>query len=156
MIHPRWSRLAIRMTWRAAGLSVTLLAIAAPADSPPLAGYSGDASRVERDWESKFRAVPSPENMREYMLRLSAHPHHVGSAYDRANAEWILAKFKEWGLDATIENFDVLFPTPKERAVELVEPTKFVARLQEPVVSGDPTSSQQDEQLPTYNAFDRR
>jgi N-acetylated-alpha-linked acidic dipeptidase len=121
--------------------------------SQALGGYSDEAARVERGWEAKFQVIPSPENLREYMKRLSARPHHVGSPYDKDNAEWILSKFKEWGLDARIETFDVLFPTPKERAVELVEPTKFVARLQEPTVSLDPTSNQHDEQLPTYNAY---
>jgi len=87
------------------------------------------------------------------MQRLSARPHHIGSAYDKDNAEWILSRFKEWGLDAHIETFDVLFPTPKERAVELLEPTKFVAKLQEPAVAVDPTSGQREEQLPTYNAY---
>jgi N-acetylated-alpha-linked acidic dipeptidase len=87
------------------------------------------------------------------MKRLSARPHHVGSPYDKENAEWILARFKEWGWDAHMENFYVLFPTPKERLVELVEPTKFTAKLEEPTVPEDPTSSQHDEQLPTYNAY---
>jgi N-acetylated-alpha-linked acidic dipeptidase len=87
------------------------------------------------------------------MKRLSARPHHVGSPYDKENAEWILSRFKEWGWDAHIENFEVLFPTPKERLVELVEPTKFTAKLEEPTVPEDPTSSQHDEQLPTYNAY---
>ncbi len=84
----------------------------------------------------------------------SARPHHVGSPYDKDNAEWIAAKFKEFGLDTHIEQFDVLFPTPKERAVELVEGgPKFVAKLQEPALPQDPTSNQQAEQLPTYNAY---
>ena len=87
------------------------------------------------------------------MQRLSARPHHVGSAYDKENAEWILSKFKEWGWDAHIETFDVLFPTPKERVLEMVEPTRFTAKLQEPPVPGDPTSGQQAEQLPSYNAY---
>jgi N-acetylated-alpha-linked acidic dipeptidase len=87
------------------------------------------------------------------MKRLSARPHHVGSPYDKGNAEWILSHFKEWGWDAHIENFEVLFPTPKERLVELIEPTKFTAKLEEPTVPEDPTSSQHDEQLPTYNAY---
>jgi N-acetylated-alpha-linked acidic dipeptidase len=87
------------------------------------------------------------------MKHLSARPHHVGSPYDKENAEWILSRFKEWGWDAHIENFEVLFPTPKERLVELVEPTKFTAKLEEPTVPEDPTSSQHDEQLPTYNAY---
>ena len=87
------------------------------------------------------------------MERLTARPHHVGSPYDKQNAEWILSKFKEWGLDAKIESYDVLFPTPKERALELVEPTRFTAKLQEPTVPGDPTSGQHAEQLPSYNAY---
>ena len=87
------------------------------------------------------------------MQRLSARPHHVGSAYDKDNAEWILAKFKEWGWQAEIERFDVLFPTPKERRLELVEPTKFTATLDEPTVAADPTSGQKSEQLPSYNAY---
>ncbi len=106
--------------------------MAAWSDEMPLQGFSVEGSRVEREWEAKFRAIPSAANMREYMQRLSARPHHVGSPYDKDNAEWMLAKFKSWGLDAKIEVFTVLFPTPKERAVELVEPTKFVAKLQEP------------------------
>ena len=136
----------------ASALGALLLA-AAPSPTADLRGYSTDAAKAERDWEAKLRAVPSPDSLREYMRRLSARPHHVGSPYDKDNAEWILAKFKGFGLDARIETFDVLFPTPKERVVELVAPTKFVAKLQEPPVVGDPTSSQQAEQLPTYNAY---
>ncbi len=44
----------------------------------------------------------------------------------------MLAKFKEWGWDAKIENYYVLFPTPKERLLELTEPSHFTAKLQEP------------------------
>ena len=87
------------------------------------------------------------------MQRLSARPHHVGSPYDSANAEWLRDQFRSFGWQAEIENFDVLFPTPKERVVELVAPTTFKAKLQEPTVPGDPTSGQHDEQLPTYNAY---
>lgn len=133
--------------------TVLLLLLSAHADEELLQGFRSENSATERQWETKFRALPSPENQREYMQRLSARPHHVGSAYDKENAEWILSKFKEWGWDAHIETFDVLFPTPKERVVEMVEPTRFTARLQEPPVPGDPTSGQQTEQLPSYNAY---
>src|SRR5579859_6399949 len=124
------------------------------ADEQPLAGYSVESSRAERQWEEKMRAIPDPEKIRGYMKQLSAEPHHVGSPYDKANAEWLLARFKEFGLDAHIESFNVLFPTPKERLIELVDGgPKFTAKLQEPPVSEDPTSDQQSEQLPTYNAY---
>jgi N-acetylated-alpha-linked acidic dipeptidase len=124
------------------------------AGEPPLYGFSPQSSQSERQWEEKVRAIPSPENLRAYMQRLSARPHHVGSPYDKDNAEWILGKFKEFGLDAHIEQFEVLFPTPKERLVELVDGgPKFTAKLEEPAVQQDPTSDQQSEQLPTYNAY---
>ncbi len=118
-----------------------------------LYGFNDAGAKQERDWETKFRAIPSPENLRNYMQRLSARPHHVGSPYDKDNAEWLLSQFQSWGLDAHIESFDVLFPTPKERVVELLEPTRFTAKLQEPTVAVDPTSNQHAEQLPTYNAY---
>ena len=118
-----------------------------------LLGYSNQSSILEQQRELKFRAAVSPDNIRETMRRLTARPHHVGSPYDKDNAEWILARFKEWGFDAKIETFQVLFPTPKNRVVELLKPTPFRARLQEPPVPGDPTSDQVSEQLPTYNAY---
>ncbi len=134
-------------------LSCFLLLAASPETEQPLNGYSAATSHSQRDWETKFRAVPEPQNLRDYMQRLAARPHHVGSPYDKDNAEWMLAKFKEWGLDANIETFYALFPTPKVRVVELLEPTKFTAKLQEPALAVDPTSDQLAEQLPTYNAY---
>lgn len=145
-------------TWHlAAYLSIAFgvgaCALVGAQDQAPLEGYRPDASRIERDWETKFRVLPVAANERDYMQRLTAHPHHVGSPYDKDNAEWILGKFKEWGFDAHIETFDVLFPTPKDNHLEMVEPRKFTARLSEPPIAIDPTSSQAGEQLPAYNAY---
>jgi N-acetylated-alpha-linked acidic dipeptidase len=123
------------------------------AEDSHLLGYSSQTSQQQKDWEKKFRDGIVPGNIRENMRRLSARPHNVGSPYDKDNAEWILSKFKEYGFEAHIETFSVLFPTPKERLIELLEPTKFTAKLQEPVLPVDPTSNQTAEQLPTYNAY---
>src|ERR687885_1371278 len=81
--------------------------LASAADAPaPLDGYSPESARVQREWEAKFQALPSADNEREYMRRLTARPHHVGSPYGKEIAEWMLARFKEWGFDAKIEQFD--------------------------------------------------
>jgi N-acetylated-alpha-linked acidic dipeptidase len=122
-------------------------------ESSSIAGFSNAAATEHRAWVEKFRALPSPDRLREAMQHLSARPHHVGSAYDKEVAEWILAQFKAWGWDAQIEVFDALFPTPKTRLVEMVAPTKVAATLEEPPVAEDPTSNQQREQLPSYNAY---
>ncbi len=137
-----------------ASIVLSPLATRVTADDQPLLGYSADSSHTERQWEEKMRAIPSTDNLRAYMEHLTAHPHNVGTPHDKEYAEWIAAKFKEFGLDTHIEQFDVLYPTPKERVVELVEGgPKFIAKLQEPAVPGDPTSNQQNEQLPTYNVY---
>src|ERR1700722_18719465 len=88
----------------------------------PLRGYTSASSAKEVQWEEKFRQIPQTDNLREYMRRLSARPHHVGSAYDKDNAEWILAQLKSYGLDAQIEQFETLLPTPRSRKVELLGP----------------------------------
>ena len=122
-------------------------------ESPTFLGYSAQGAGVQRGWERKFRDGVAPDNIREYMRRLTARPHHVGSAYDKDNGEWILAKFKEWGFDARIETFNVLFPTPKVRVLEMLKPSVFHAALREPAVPQDPTSDQVGEQLPTEDLY---
>jgi N-acetylated-alpha-linked acidic dipeptidase len=87
------------------------------------------------------------------MRRLSARPHHLGSPYGKDNAEFIAAQFRSWGFDTRIEEFRVLFPTPRIRVVEMVAPTVFRAALAEPMLEEDPTSGQAAEQLPVYNAY---
>jgi N-acetylated-alpha-linked acidic dipeptidase len=123
---------------------------AQPPAASTLLGFSSTTAKTELDLEKRFRAIPDPERMRANMKLLSARPHHVGSPYDKQNAEWILAQYQQWGWDAHIETFQVLFPTPKTRLLEM---GSFHAKLEEPTVAVDPTSNQKDEQLPTYNAY---
>jgi len=109
-------------------------------------------TKNQTDWEEKFRAIPQSERLKEYMRVLSAEPHHVGSAADKRNAEWIRDQLKSWGFNVSIEEFDVLFPTPKERVLELVSPEKYQAKLKEPKIAEDSDSGDEN-QLPTYNAY---
>ncbi|MBK5299428.1 MAG: M28 family peptidase, partial [Vicinamibacteria bacterium] len=106
-----------------------------------------------QSWDAQFRALPEAARIGEYMRRLSARPHHLGSPYDKDNAEWIAGLLTQWGWQVEIEQFHVLMPTPKSRRLEMTAPTRFVASLVEPPVAVDPTSGQQAEQLPSYNAY---
>jgi N-acetylated-alpha-linked acidic dipeptidase len=144
----------VHFALRSAGLAfIALSALASASADPPLFGFTAHSARAQREWETRFRSLPLPDSLRSYMRQLSARPHHVGSPYDSTNAEWIRARLASWGWDAKIEQFDALIPTPKTRLVELVAPTRFKAKLEEPAVPGDPTSSQRSEQLPSYNAY---
>lgn len=109
-------------------------------------------AQSERNWEDVYRSLPRAELLKDYVQRLSAEPHHVGSVAGRRNAEWMRDQLNRWGLQATIEEYDILFPTPRERVLELLEPARFQAQLKEPKISEDDDSGDAD-QLPTYNAF---
>lgn len=115
-------------------------------------GFSAEQAREESAWEQKMRAIPQPDLMRAYQAELAGAPHNVSSPKDKANAQWLLEKLRSFGFQASIEEFQVLYPTPKERLVELVSPERFTARLQEPAIPEDPNSSDPG-QLPTYNAY---
>lgn len=134
-------------------LSASVMAQSMTSGTQPLMGFSSDTAQSQRAVEAKFDSFLKPDNLRDWMKRLSARPHHLGSPYDKENAEFIAAQFKSWGFQTEIEQFEVLFPTPRTRIVEMTAPEKYTLGLIEPAVKEDATSGQQSEQLPSYNAY---
>jgi N-acetylated-alpha-linked acidic dipeptidase len=134
-------------------LFVPALLAASPADEKPLLGFGSSQAAEQRALEARFDAQLRADNLRDWMKRLAGRPHHVGSAYGKENAEFMAAQFKSWGYDTKIDEFKVLFPTPKTRLLEMTAPTAFKASLAEPALKEDATSGQTDEQLPVYNAY---
>jgi N-acetylated-alpha-linked acidic dipeptidase len=107
-----------------------------------------DVTDTQREQTLKERI--SAANIGSYIESMTAHPTFPGAPFARTVAQMTLAKFKAWGWDAKIETFTIPFPRPTERAVELLTPQKFVAKLHEPAVPGDPYSEQQSEHLEPF------
>ena len=126
---------------------------AADAPKPGMIGFKPASEQAQRALEAKFDAQLNANDLRAWMERMSSAPNHLGSAHDKANADFILAKFKEAGWDARIETFYVAYPTPKTVSVEMVAPTSHKATLTEGPVPGDRTSTQVADELPAYTAF---
>jgi N-acetylated-alpha-linked acidic dipeptidase len=118
-----------------------------------LMGFSAANSARQKSLETKFDSMLRRENLRDWLKRLSARPHHVGSPYGKENAEFMAAQFRAWGYDTQIETFDVLFPTPRTRLLEMTAPERFTAKIEELQLKEDATSGQKNEQLPVYNAY---
>jgi N-acetylated-alpha-linked acidic dipeptidase len=91
--------------------------------------------------------------MRRRLELMAAEPNQVGAPHDKANAEYTLQQFREWGWDAHIETFQVLYPTPREQSLTLLGDRPFAATLTEPPIPGDPSTARQDGGLPAYLAF---
>ncbi|HVI44523.1 MAG TPA: transferrin receptor-like dimerization domain-containing protein [Chitinophaga sp.] len=124
----------------------------ASAQNKPLLGFTEDDAKQHLELEARFDKKLSSRSIGETIKTLSAQPHHLGSARGRAVAEEILQRFKSYGWDAEIVTYQVLFPTPKERLLELTAPGHYQALLKEPALKEDATSGQEG-QLPTYNCW---
>lgn len=118
-----------------------------------LLGFSSETSAGQRRLEAQFDAALNADNLRDWMKRISSRPHHIGSPHNKENADFIAAQFRSWGYDTKLEEFQVLFPTPKTRIVEMTAPEKFTLKLTETELREDATSGQISEQLPSYNAY---
>ncbi len=122
------------------------------AQQKSITGFTKESVEAEFKLEEKFDSYLKVENLDQWMKKLTARPHHVGSAYGKINAEYIRDLFRSWGYEAEIESYKVLFPTPKLRLLEMTAPTKFTAKLLEPQLKEDGTTGP-NEQLPVYNAW---
>jgi N-acetylated-alpha-linked acidic dipeptidase len=122
------------------GTAIAALAVATP------------AAAQDDSVEQRFDAQISAAEQQQWLQQMSSAPNHVGSPHDKANAEMTLALLKQWGWDARIETFDVLYPTPISTTVELVAPQHVALGGQEPPVAEDPTSNLEG-MLPPYVAY---
>lgn len=134
-------------------LAFLLLLCTAAVTAQKIMGFAEAAAAKQAGYEKQFDALLSATDQDEWMKFLSARPHHVGSAQGKANAQYMAGLFKQWGFDAQIESYTVLFPTPKTRIIELQGAKPYKAKLDEPAIKEDRTSNQKAEQLPTYNAY---
>ena len=116
-------------------------------------GYSDADARTERDWEAKFRAIPEPDRARDYMQRLSARPHHVGSPYDKDNAEWMLSSSRSGDWTRTSKPSTCCSRRRRSAWSNCWSRRSSRPSCRSRPCAGDPTSDQHAEQLPTYNAY---
>ncbi len=116
-------------------------------------GFSSGNAAKQLKLETAFEKNLNATNLDNWMQRMAAEPHWVGTKFGEDNAKWIQKQFKSWGYDAKIETYDILFPYPTERVLELLGPTPYKAKLTAVPVEGDPFTAQGDALLPSYNAF---
>ena len=122
------------------------------AQEAPMLGFTSESADEQRRLETLFDEQMNRDNLREWMERITAEPFFVGSPHNKENAEWVADLFRDWGYDTEIVEYQVLFPKPRIREVEMVAPERYRALLAEPVLEADATSGV-DGRLPTYNAY---
>jgi N-acetylated-alpha-linked acidic dipeptidase len=116
-------------------------------------GFGESASADQRALEARIDSSINADEMDGWLKRMSAEPHHVGSAASKANAEYIAGLLESWGYETEIAAYEILLPVPRTREIELVEPTNFVASLREDTLAEDPSTAVRETLLQPYNAF---
>ena len=122
------------------------------AQSSQVTGFSDSGAQEELKNEKAFDDLISRENIGLTIRDLSSSPHNLGSAGSKEVAEKIQQKFRDYGFDVHMDVYQVLFPFPKIRILEMTAPQSYHALLKEPALKEDATSGQSG-QLPTYNAW---
>ncbi|NHF58049.1 M28 family peptidase [Flavobacteriaceae bacterium TP-CH-4] len=130
-----------------------LLFVSTATAQEAITGFTPENAKKQLTLEKAFEAKLNTDNLDQWMRKMAAEPHWVGTDYGRENAEWIQKQFKSWGYDAKIETYHILFPYPKVRLLELTAPTTYKAKLTAVPVEGDEFTGQGDALLPSYNAF---
>ncbi len=134
-------------------IAVLFLTIIQSVAQEKITGFTLVNASKQLELEKQFDLMVSTSNQDTWMKFLTSRPHHVGSVQGKANAEYMANLFKQWGYDTEIEMYDVLFPSPKSRLLELLGDKPYKAKLEETVIKEDRTSGQKSEQLPSYNAY---
>ena len=149
----------IRMTTKPLLLASLVVALGAACSAngdqsaSNMLGFDPSGATKQQSLEKTFDAQLQSSELRDWLKNMSSEPNQVGSPHDKANAEFVLQKFKEFGWDAHIETFSVLYPTPKKVQVQLVAPTKYDAVLHEVPIPGDPSTDITQNVLPPYNVY---
>ncbi len=105
-------------------------------------------NKIEKDFDAQLSTSRVSQNIKI----LSSVPHHVGSQGGKFVADQIVKIFKEAGWETKTEIYQLMFPTPLTRVLEMSGVTNYKAKLKETPLKEDATSNQAD-QLPTYNCW---
>ena len=141
----------------AIGLLVTATSFGSPKSpnrTQGLYGFHSDSTASHLDLEEKYRSQLDGANLKEWMRTMTSRPHHAGSLKAKQNAELMAQLFRSWGYETEIEVFHVLFPTPKERRIDILGPEPASLGLTEEVATADSAAdSLLEEGLPPFNAY---
>jgi len=104
-------------------------------------GFTPASAARESEIETKFKAIPTPDEERHQHHIFTAEPHVAGSPRNNELARYMADEWKQEGLeDVVIRRYDVYGSNPKFTSLEMVAPVHYRAGLREIPVLGDPDS----------------
>jgi N-acetylated-alpha-linked acidic dipeptidase len=121
--------------------AVVSLLFLPPANAQNILGFTPSSAAREREIESKFKAIPNPDEERRQHRIFTQEPHVAGSKRNNQLAEYIRDEWKKQGLeDVIIRRYDVYGTNPKSASLEMIAPVHYHALLRETPLAADPDS----------------
>ena len=135
-------------------LGLAAVQAAAPQEAaPPVLGFTAESGTRQLALESQYDSSLDASNLEEWMRYITSKPIYTGSPHNKETADWMVEQFESWGFETRLDTYQVLYPTPRIRELELLGPTRYTAQLREPELPGDATSGIEEDRLPTFNAY---
>jgi N-acetylated-alpha-linked acidic dipeptidase len=92
--------------------------------------------------EKVFLDTVTPASARKWLAALTEEPHVAGTPAEKKVADYVLARFKEFGLSAELVRYDVFLNHPKHVSLKLVAPIEDELKLHEDPYDVDKDSTQ--------------
>jgi N-acetylated-alpha-linked acidic dipeptidase len=122
-------------------MSAFALLLAAAVESDVLMGFTVESSRRQREVEAALLALPEPGRCEAHHRELTRTPHTAGTEGARRVAEYVAARFREYGLETEVVSYDVLLAWPRGVEVEMESPRRVRLGSREDPIPEDPQSS---------------
>jgi N-acetylated-alpha-linked acidic dipeptidase len=148
----RKSRLLSRSLILALGMAAVQAAAPQQA-TPPILGFTAASGTRQLELESQYDSSLDVGNLEEWIRYITSKPVYTGSPHNKETTDWMVEQFNSWGFETRLDVYQVLYPTPRIRELELLEPTRYTAQLREPTIPEDATSGIEEDRLLTFNAY---
>lgn len=110
----------------------------AAADLP--LGFFPASGAAQARAEAAFLASPAPDQAARFLRALTEEPHVAGTPQEKVVADYVKARFEEFGLATEVATYDAFLNHPRSVSLKLFEPVEEELSLLEPALPGDKDS----------------
>jgi hypothetical protein len=115
-------------------------------------GFTSASADAQAKAEKVFVETVNPASARKWLAALTEEPHVAGTPAEKKLADYVLARFKEFGIERRLVRYDVFLNHPKHVSLKLVSPVEEELKLTEDPYDVDKDSTQ-DGMFPAFHGY---
>jgi N-acetylated-alpha-linked acidic dipeptidase len=115
-------------------------------------GFAPSSVDAQTSAENKFLDTVTPASARRWLAAMTEDPHVAGTPAEKKVADYVLARFKEFGLSAEVVRYDVFLNHPRHVSLKLVSPVQEELKLREDPYDVDKDSTAEG-MFPAFHGY---